>query len=462
MKRISQDLEDILSNFALTDGSGVVPATPEMIANLRACIESSPELVDQMNKAVAEGHLKQFTLMKTDGIAGGMYDGDNKTMLLSEKSLTATPDRPFDIEDTAFVLGHETRHGLNWAERSAATAAIRKDMIRIARDPDIDSYDGPMAAWQQAARVDEASSSLSGWNVAVSQMRHAGKDVTLQSMYEEYQGRANNFVDKVTDTQGNVQRYELKDGLTLRDDMTVDINDPSNIAALGRYYYDDPQRQVGHAKAGYPNHTGATVLSQAIEYERLYKSDRMTLDFAKHGVTEEAMERNGISVSRNIRTDPEHEVIDTSHGMAVERRLHHTYDATANREWAHQHVPIEPGLAPRRRGFDDPDHPDHALYQALKERLPPGTSTDRLAQITVAASRGGVTAGYLQHVDVRDDAVFVSSQLPGDHARIDLTTPPPPQDETLQQAEQLQQQRQTQQLQWQQMEQQAQGQMMQR
>ena len=83
-------------------------------------------------------------------------------------------------------------------------------------------------------------------------------------------------------------------------------------------------------------------------------------------------------------------------------------------------------------------------------------------QITVAASRGGVTAGYLQHVDVRDDAVFVSSQLPGDHARIDLTTPPPPQDETLQQAEQLQQQRQTQQLQWQQMEQQAQGQMMQR
>ena len=413
MKRISQDLEDILSNFALTDGSGVVPATPEMIANLRACIESSPELVDQMNKAVAEGHLKQFTLMKTDGIAGGMYDGDNKTMLLSEKSLTATPDRPFDIEDTAFVLGHETRHGFNWAERSAATAAIRKDM-------------------------------------------------TLQSMYEEYQGRANNFVDKVTDTQGNVQRYELKDGLTLRDDMTVDINDPSNIAALGRYYYDDPQRQVGHAKAGYPHHPGATVLSQAIEYERLYKSDRMTLAFAKHGVTEEAMERNGISVSRNIRTDPEHEVIDTSHGMAVERRLHHTYDATANREWAHQHVPIEPGLAPRRRGFDDPDHPDHALYQALKERLPPGTSTDRLAQITVAASRGGVTAGYLQHVDVRDDAVFVSSQLPGDHARIDLTTPPPPHDETLQQAEQLQQQRQTQQLQWQQMEQQAQGQMMQR
>jgi hypothetical protein len=435
-----------------------------MVASLRACIESSPQLAEQMNRAVNEGHLEQFSLMKHDGIAGGMYDGKKNAMLLSAKSLTAAPDRPFDIEDMAFVLGHETQHGFNAAERSRTTDAIRKDMIRIAKDPKIDSYDGPMEAWQQVARVDEAKSSLAGWNAAVSQMRHAGNEVTLESMYTTYQGRANNFVHQIKDAQGKVVGYEPKDGLAFKDDLTVDVDNPSNIASLGKHYYDDPMRKVGHAQAGYANYTGATVLNQAIEYERYYKSDRMTLDLARFGISEGAMERNGISLGKSAKKDPDHVVIDTSHGEAVERRFHHTYDPAVSKEWVHQHVPVEPSLEARRRGFNDPAHPDHALFQELKERLPPGTSPDRLAQITLAASRGGVKAGQLESVEIGENAVFVTGRIPGDNAKVDLTASPPPQDQTLRDAEQFDKQRQLQAQQWQQMEQQnqQQGSVMQR
>ncbi len=84
-----------------------------------------------------------------------------------------------------------------------------------------------------------------------------------------------------------------------------------------------------------------------------------------------------------------------------------------------------------------PDHSDYALYAELKQRVPPGTSEDRLLQITVAAKMGGVKAGQVQHVHVGENPLqaVVSGQVPGDWGRVDLATAPPTVQETLRQSE---------------------------
>lgn len=84
-----------------------------------------------------------------------------------------------------------------------------------------------------------------------------------------------------------------------------------------------------------------------------------------------------------------------------------------------------------------PDHSDYALYAELKQRVPPGTSEDRLLQITVAAKMGGVKAGHVEHVHVGENPLqaIVSGKVPGDWGRVDLATAPPTMQETLRQSE---------------------------
>lgn len=98
-----------------------------------------------------------------------------------------------------------------------------------------------------------------------------------------------------------------------------------------------------------------------------------------------------------------------------------------------------------------PHHPDHALYAEMKQRLPPDTSEERLAQITLAAKQGGVKAGQVDSVHITENPLrmLVSGKVPGDRAQVDLTTSPPSVQETLQRSEVYDQQNAQQQAQWQ-------------
>jgi hypothetical protein len=107
------------------------------------------------------------------------------------------------------------------------------------------------------------------------------------------------------------------------------------------------------------------------------------------------------------------------------------------------------------RAFSDPHHPQHALYNDLKSRLPAHISEDRLAQITAASHCGRVQAGRIDKLHVSESSLLVEGKLTG-FANVDLTTPPPTQQHSLQQAQaytqeqmerhqQLQQQRELQQ-----------------
>ena len=112
----------------------------------------------------------------------------------------------------------------------------------------------------------------------------------------------------------------------------------------------------------------------------------------------------------------------------------------------HVRPPLKHDETPRYRGMPlsgiTPGHPDHALYAELKQALPTAISEDRLAQITVAAKVGGVRAGQLDgiHIDEQSLQVFVSGKIPGNRCCVDLATPPPTAQETLQRSEAFDQQ----------------------
>ncbi len=113
---------------------------------------------------------------------------------------------------------------------------------------------------------------------------------------------------------------------------------------------------------------------------------------------------------------------------------------------AHDRPPLKQDETPRYRGMPSsgitPGHPDYALYAELKQALPGQASEDRLAQITVAAKMSGVKAGQLDgvHIDEQSLQVFVSGKIPGNRCCVDLATPPPTAQETLQRSEAFDQQ----------------------
>lgn len=88
--------------------------------------------------------------------------------------------------------------------------------------------------------------------------------------------------------------------------------------------------------------------------------------------------------------------------------------------------------------FSDPNHAQHAVYAALKARLPPGTSEDRLAQCTAACHAARLDKPeHLGEVYVtHTKALFFNNSLFGHMAEVDLTRPAPPLQYSLQQAEQ--------------------------
>lgn len=86
---------------------------------------------------------------------------------------------------------------------------------------------------------------------------------------------------------------------------------------------------------------------------------------------------------------------------------------------------------------DDPQHPHHELYSELKQRLPQA-SEDRLAQFAAACHMSGIRPGNLGDIQApsADRIVFLPARVPGGMlAQVDLTVPPPMQQETMRQVD---------------------------
>ena len=97
-----------------------------------------------------------------------------------------------------------------------------------------------------------------------------------------------------------------------------------------------------------------------------------------------------------------------------------------------------------RTGKTDPrdhDHPDYALFSALKERLPREMPDEMVGHVMLQAKMGGVRAEQLDKVAIVGDHAFVAGKTPGDHAKVDVSVTPPSMTETVRQSEAFDQQR---------------------
>ena len=68
-----------------------------------------------------------------------------------------------------------------------------------------------------------------------------------------------------------------------------------------------------------------------------------------------------------------------------------------------------------------------------KVPAPAGVSDDRLAQIALAAKEGGIEAGRIRSMDIRGEHLLMTGTTPGTHAVVDLSTAPPPAEQSNQQ-----------------------------
>lgn len=450
MSNLSREALQILRDF----DEKYEQVTPEMVSTLKECIESSPVLVEQMNRAVTERRIKKLVLLEEDFTAGAAYDGDTSLKAIKmplAKLCPSDKNKESSSRDMVFVLGHEIQHSFNYEERQREVQKAVKEMRDIAKDTDpINCYDHPVERWQSAARKDEASATLSGWNAAVSQLRESGAEVSLASMLKNYPGRASDFVDEDPVTK----QVTPKPGLDFNPDLSISLT-PGNVAAMGKYYYDNPNKTVGFAGSTYPNYTGATAMGMAAYIDRRYvpkgQDSKFVIDLQRHKMQEDKLEMNGIDLRLNIAKAPRQPYYQTGSDQVPAGYLDQTRDARVSAQQVHQYVPValetDPSL---KTGLARPDHPDHVLYTELKQRLPPETSEDRMAQITLAARQGGVRAGQVDQIVVQDEAVFVTGKAPGDWAKVNLAEPPISQQDAMWQMDNLDQQKSQQVAQWQQ------------
>lgn len=228
---------------------------------------------------------------------------------------------------------------------------------------------------------------------------------------------------------------------------------------MGQHYFNRPdpahalagQRPVHLGERGtsdYPNYTATSATEYVIQLDRKYAKPyngvmpRLTINMAAIGLKESLLEQEGIDLGKIKTPQPYYD------SGQVPAALHH-FEHTQDGSQSHQYVPIarSPGSPSL---LTDPMHRDHGLYAELKQRLPPGTSEDRMAQITLAAKNGGVRAGQVDQIVVQGEAVFITGKTPGDWAKVNLAEPPISQQDAMRQMDSLDQQKSQQVAQWQQ------------
>lgn len=87
-----------------------------------------------------------------------------------------------------------------------------------------------------------------------------------------------------------------------------------------------------------------------------------------------------------------------------------------------------PVVAPKGPSLNDASHPDHALHNAIRSKLPSMISNETAAHVTLQAKQNGNgidSAEKLQNVTVQDGKAFVMGTTPGFRAAVDLNQPAP-------------------------------------
>lgn len=401
------------------------PMTQDMLDNFQRTVNESPVAAADMMRAATTRDpnatpramlLENFGFVGPGMSAGGTYNPSTNTLNLPPLNLqTPTPGGPgrFSADDMTFVIGHEVDHSFNSVAKAQALTTFSQSVRQIAGSAAVvHDYTAPATNYIEAARRDEASAEIAGWNALVSRQQQLNPNTSLNTILAlNTTSRQSDFIDLDPVTGSAVARP----GLTFNPDATLP-DTPANVAAMGQHYFNRPdpanaqpgQRPVTLGESGrsdYPNYYGTFVVEEIIQAERQHAAQhpgvthKLTLNLSAIGLRETLMEQEGI----NIRTNPAtpQPYYDSSQTPAVQGTFHHTQDGTVNPAHNHTHVPVPPAVgasgsngaappmsAPSGRGgtadesgrsapeearperngtvlLDNPAHQNHAMFATL-------------------------------------------------------------------------------------------------
>lgn len=401
MPTLSPQAQAIVAAFAQQPG-----VTQDHLSNLRAALNASPALIDQINDAVAQGHLKAIVPL-TNPNAGGQYDSKRLAMQLPLLRLTTPPPGPNQSRDArinageiTFVVGHELQHGFNRIATRQALDVFAKDAWQIAKnDPPPRDYTTPTADLLSQNRRDEAAAEIAGWNAIVSRVKTANpnRNPSLKEIFEAQSGRMRDFIDVSTVPP---MTYILKPNLTLNADMTLSAT-PANIEAMGTNFFDKANSKLGHrGNSDYSNYYGIAPVSYIAKIERRLHpvqagatAPQMGLDFSKLGLSEKLLEENGIDLGKHTQPLPYYDFATrppTAHLLQHTKATHQHVSPIAEQTLAAEHD-RKPS---QRRSPADHDHPDHAMLEAIRNGVRgfadarvQGEAGERLSRSLLAATR---------------------------------------------------------------------------
>jgi hypothetical protein len=296
-KTPAEQLEALVAKFetankTATDNPGQV---------LRDLITTSPALKQQLEDAVSKGELTEFKGLPPGTNAGGQYSGTTMEIPIAKLNKAATDKAA--ANEVVFVLGHETRHGLNNPAEKVAGEAFNKSLESIAKvKGGKHDYTAAVEGYIQHYRDNEAQAHLSGWNALSSKLaKEKGANPTLQDMYDAAPGRMQDFIDR-TGTAPKFS-YAMKAGLTVDKDMQLPL-DAANVKAMGGYYFDKPLSKGSLGAAGnqnYPNYYGDYALNRVQAYEKAYTEHFKKTDAAYTGA-EVQVDLGKLGLSKTVLT----------------------------------------------------------------------------------------------------------------------------------------------------------------
>lgn len=405
---IGPELRARLDEFA-----GQERVTAEAVRNLEAAIVRSPELTRRLNAAAASGELRHFGL-KIDENAGGSFDSRSRTMALGLHDLT---DK-YDANKMTFVLGHETQHGRIAPSQTrtpmdeARQAFTDQARAMAASDAPVHNYTPALKTVLEAHRDNEARAHIQGWNAMIGALRETDSTLTLRDIY-----RSSTYASDFIQESGTANRptYRLRPGLTLEADQSISLDNLDNVRAMSKYYFDKPagEARLGqHGDSDYRNFYGARYIGELarLELDRGHApgaAPRVDIDLRELRLSERTLERAGIDLGRHAGERlPYYDIGGRRPELS---QFDHTIkpdDSVRNSGAAAQAPAVAPAAAPAAADAPLPDsdlrspqHPDHALYQSIHDKLGAqghplhrtAAESERLAAaLTVEARRGGL------------------------------------------------------------------------
>ena len=376
---------------------------PEQQQSLRQAIERSPYLMDEMNRAVAEGRLTHFRLQPAGTNSEGNYDPGTRIIELKPEMLDKSDSliTKNDREALTNTLGHEVRHALNARHMESARATFDKEIEQVASSPQRDhDYTAPIDKMLRENLRDEATAEISGWNANLSAMQKEFADAkrpppTLEDIYRNHSDDASEFIDLKRVNGQDV--FTLKPNIQLNHDLSMPESD-RNIQGITDNILTRPSLGLGErGTSEYRNNYGADLISEAVKMERAYNSvpqpgrerPEMSLDMAKLGLNRQTLEENGLSLGAGNLPMP---YVDKSTNPPTRSQFHDTRDS-------HEFVPSKPPVHNPTR-LDDAAHPDHAMFQQARGhvhaldrqlgRTPDQHSDNLAAAVTVSARADGL------------------------------------------------------------------------